>query len=152
VNSELDERSVKAAAAPVKEPTAPTVVRVKTVRIEPERPLGTTEAEQAAAAADVQQQEAATANDQPAMPSAGKSAAALSAATPEAATERVSPRPRVTSAHAKSRAVVARSASRAKRKVDQLAGDDVAKDPLSYAPRDAGPESLNPLGKLLSGR
>jgi hypothetical protein len=126
-------------------------VRVKTVRIEPERPLGTTEAEQAARAAEVQQQDAATANDQPAIAPAGERAAALKTVTPQAVTANEEPPPRVRTARAKSPVVTAKT-TRAKRKQERLARDDAAKEPLSYAPKEAGPESLNPLGKLLSGR
>jgi hypothetical protein len=149
VNSEIDNRTAKAAAVPVNEPTAASVVRVKTVRIEPERPLGTTEAEQAARAAEVLQQEAATANDQPAIPPASERAAALKTLTPQAVTANEELPSRLRTARAKSPAVTGKT-TRAKRNLEQL--DDAAKDTLSYAPKEAGPESLNPLGKLLSGR
>jgi hypothetical protein len=150
VNSEIDKATAKAAAVPVNEPTAAAVVRVKTVRIEPERPLGTTEAEQAASAAEIQQQEGATANDQPAISSASERAAALKAVTPQAVTTNDRPPARVRTARAHS-PVVAAKRTRSKRKLEQLAGDDAVKESLSYAPKEAGPESLNPLGKLLSG-
>jgi hypothetical protein len=148
VNSEIDDRTAKAAAVPVNEPTAAGVVRVKTVRIEPERPLGTTEAEQAARAAEVQQQEAATAN---AIPPASERAAALKTVTPQAVTANEELPSRLRTARAKSPVATGKT-TRAKRKLEQLAGDDATKDTLSYAPKEAGPESLNPLGKLLSGR
>jgi hypothetical protein len=151
VNSEIDKNTAKAAAVPVNEPTAASVVRVKTVRIEPERPLGTTEAEQAAAAAEVQQQDAATVNDQPAMSPASERAAALKTVTPQAVTANEELSSRLRTARTKSPVVPAKG-TRAKRKLEQLAGDDAGKDPLSYAPKEPGPESLNPLGKLLSGR
>ena len=63
-----------------------------------------------------------------------------------------SPAPRVRTARAKPPVVAAKRTSHRKRKPEQLAGDDAAKDALGYAPKEAGPESLNPLGKLLSGR
>ncbi|MEA2758855.1 MAG: hypothetical protein QOH65_1468 [Methylobacteriaceae bacterium] len=151
VNSEIAKPTAQAAAVPVSEPTAASVVRVKTVRIEPERSLGTTEAEQAASAAEVQQQDAATANDQPAIPPAGGRAAALKTVAPQAVTANEEPPPRVRTARAKSPVVTAKG-TRAKRKLEQLAGDDAGKESLSYAPKEPGPESLNPLGKLLSGR
>jgi hypothetical protein len=151
VNGEIDKHTAKAAAVPVNEPTAASVVRVKTVRIEPERPLGTTEAEQAASAAEVRQQDAAAASDQPAIPPASERAAALKTVTPQAVTANEELASRVRTARAKSPVVTAKG-TRAKRKQEQLAGDDAAKEPLSYAPKEAGPESLNPLGKLLSGR
>jgi hypothetical protein len=151
MNGEIDKHTAQAAAVPVNEPTAASVVRVKTVRIEPERPLGTTEAEQAARAVEVQQQNAATANDQPAIPPAGERAAALKTVTPQAVTTNEELASRVRTTRAKSPVVTAKT-TRAKRKQEQSAGDDAAKEPLSYAPKEPGPESLNPLGKLLSGR
>jgi hypothetical protein len=59
------------------------------------------------------------------------------------------PPARVRTARAHSPVVTAKR-TRSKRKLEQLAGDDAVKESLSYAPKEAGPESLNPLGKLLS--
>ena len=152
VKTEANEQTAKAAAGSLSEPTAPTVVRVKTVRIEPERPLGTTEAEQAAVAAESPQQETASAGEQPAISPVRDRAAALKAVTPEAESVEASPAPRARTTRAKPPVVAARRTSHRQRKQEQVAGDDVAKDTLSYAPKEKGPESLNPLGKLLSGR
>jgi hypothetical protein len=150
VNSEVDERSVKAAAVPASDATAPPVVRVKTVRIEPERPAAAAK-QQASTAAEVTQQEPATGGDQSAISPAAEKPNALQAPTPEAESMGAAPAPRVRTARAKPPVVIAKRTSHRKRKQDQFASDDVAKDPLSYAPKEPGPESLNPLGKLLSG-
>lgn len=151
VNSEIDKHTAQAAAAPVDEPTAASVVRVKTVRIDPERPLGTTQAEQAASAADLQRQEAATANDQSGASPVSEAAALPKTVTPNATAADDRPVSRARSARAKSPVVSAKRAAHVRRKREP-APDDAANTSLSYAPKESGPESLNPLGKLLSGR
>jgi hypothetical protein len=151
LNSEIEKHTAQAAAVPANEPTAASVVRVKTVRIDPERPLGTTEAEQAASAADLQRQDAATADDQSGTSPASEAAAGPKTVTPAAASAENRPVSRVRTARAKPPLVSAKRMAHVRRKRES-APDDAANTSLSYAPKESGPESLNPLGKLLSGR
>ncbi|MBV9066818.1 MAG: hypothetical protein JO004_13770 [Methylobacteriaceae bacterium] len=151
LNSEIEKHTAQAAAVPTNEPTAASVVRVKTVRIDPERPLGTTQAEQAASAADLQRQDAATANDQSGTPPVSEAAAAPKTVTPPAASAEDRAVSRVRTARAKSPVVSAKRTAHVRRKREP-APDDATNTSLSYAPKEAGPESLNPLGKLLGGR
>jgi hypothetical protein len=151
INSEMEKHTAQAAAVPVSEPTAASVVRVKTVRIDPERPLGTTEAEQAASAADLKRDEAATAKDQSGASPVNEAAAAPNTVTPQSGTAEDRPVSRVRTARAKSPLVSAKRTAHVRRK-RELAPDDAANTSLSYAPKESGPESLNPVGKLLSGR
>jgi hypothetical protein len=150
LNSEVEKHTAQAATVPVNEPTAASVVRVKTVRIDPERPLGTTEAEQAATAADLKREEAATANDQSGASPVSEAAAAPNTVTPQSGTAEDRAPSRVRSARAKPPVVSAKRTAHIRRK-RELAGDEAAANSLSYAPKESGPESLNPLGKLLGG-
>lgn len=149
--SDVDEHGGKA-TVPVNEATAATVVKVKTVRIDPEQPPPTaTAVEQASTATEVRAPDTSMRADRPALAPANEDAA-RNAQTSEAEAVKAAPRRgRTRTARTKSPEVTAKRASRAKRRADQLAGDDVATDSLSYAPKEPGPESLNPLGKLLSG-
>jgi hypothetical protein len=159
VRTEVEARAVQAAAGPASEPRAAAVVKVKTVRIDPQLPPPAPPVEPTAApAADIRQPEAAALPgaqaDEPAtsrLRTRATPPAAHAAAAPEEQSIKASPRPRMRTAHAKLPEITGKRASRAKRTADQLAGDDVAKDSLSYAPKEAGPESLNPLGRLLTG-
>lgn len=149
---DADRPSLNVAVAPVTEPSAPTIVKVKTVRIEPELPVTGTEGDQQASTMpEVQQPETTTVDDQSTTPPAAERTAALKARAPGAESTSDLPAPRLRTGRAKLPAVAAKRTSHRKRKQEELAGDDVAKDTLSYAPKEPGPESLNPLGKLLSG-
>ncbi|MBV8851131.1 MAG: hypothetical protein JOZ16_16275 [Methylobacteriaceae bacterium] len=139
----------QSAVEPVNEPIAPSVVRVKTVRIEPVLPATAPEGEPQAAAASEAPQPEANAGDQSATLPAPQRTSALKAVTPDAED---SPAPRARTARARQPVAAAKTTSQRKRKPEEAAGDDAAKQPLSYAPKEAGPESLNPLGKLLGGR
>jgi len=150
LSGDAEQSSVKPAPVPVSEPTTAAVVRVKTVRIDPELPAPTiSEAEQStSSAAEMKPGETATGEGTAASPARVRAAAPTNASADVAADEDASS-PRLRTARTKPQ--VAKRTSHHRRRQQQLAGDDVAKEPLSYAPKEAGPESLNPLGKLLGG-
>ena len=82
---DADRPSLNVAVAPVTEPSAPTIVKVKTVRIEPELPVTGTEGDQQASTMpEVQQPETTTVDDQSTTPPAAERTAALKARAPGA--------------------------------------------------------------------
>jgi hypothetical protein len=130
-------------AGPVERPTAAPVIVVKSIRVEPERPPLKPDAERQApapvAAAGVQQQETTPTTEQSAPP-----AVALAAASPELPAHKAR-------AHQVKRAVVAAQRSpHPKRRLRVAAADRAASGPEMPALQRPGPESLNPLGKLLT--
>jgi hypothetical protein len=126
-----------APAGPVERPTAAPVILVRSIRVEPERPPLKPDAERQAPvvrAVGVQQQETTPTTEQSAAP-----AVALAAASPELP------------AHQVKRAVVAAQRSpHRKRRLRVAAADRAASGPEMPALQRPGPESLNPLGKLLT--
>jgi hypothetical protein len=129
-------------AGPVERPTAAPVILVKSIRVEPERPPLKPDAERQAPvvrAAGVQQQETTPTPEQSAPP-----AVALAAASPELPAHKAR-------AHQVKRAVVAAQRSpHPKRRLRVAAADRAASGPEMPALQRPGPESLNPLGKLLT--
>jgi hypothetical protein len=130
-----------APAGPVERPTAAPVILVKSIRVEPERPPLKPDAERQApapvAAAGVQQRETTPTGEQPAPP-------AVAAASPELPAHKAR-------AHQVERVVVAAKRSpHAKRRLRVAAADRAASGPEMPAVQRPGPESLNPLGKLLT--
>jgi hypothetical protein len=129
-----------APAGPVERPTAAPVILVKSIRVEPERPPLKPDAERQApapVAAGIQQQETTSTHEQPAPP-------AVAAASPESPAHKAR-------AHQVKRVVVAAKRSpHAKRRLRVAAADRPASGPEMPAVQRPGPESLNPLGKLLT--
>jgi hypothetical protein len=130
-----------APAGPVQRPTAAPVILIKSIRVEPERPPLKPDAERQAptpvAAAGVQQRETAPTREQPAPP-------AVAAPSPELPARKAR-------AHQVKRAVVAAKRSpHPKRRLRVAAADRAASGPEMPAVQRPGPESLNPLGKLLT--
>jgi outer membrane biosynthesis protein TonB len=129
-----------APAGPVERPTAAPVIVVKSIRVEPERPPLKPDAERQAptpVAAGVQQQETTPTSEQPAPP-------AVAAASPELLAQKAR-------AHqVKSAVVGAKRSPHPKRKLSLAAADRTASGPEMSAIQRPGPESLNPLGKLLT--
>jgi hypothetical protein len=141
-NAETD-GDAAAPAGPVERPTAAPVILVKSVRVEPERPPLKPDAERQAsapvAAAGVQQQETTATSEQSAPP-----AVAQAAASPELPAHKAR-------AHQVKRVVVgAKRSPHPKRKLRLAAADRIASGPEMPAVQRPGPESLNPLGKLLT--
>jgi hypothetical protein len=137
-NAETD-GDAAAPAGPVERPTAAPVIVVKSIRVEPERPPLKPDAEREApvAVAGVQQRETTRTSEQPAPP-------AVAAASPELPAHKAR-------AHQVKRAVVAAKRSpHPKRKLRLAAADRTASGPEMPAVQRPGPESLNPLGKLLT--
>jgi hypothetical protein len=153
VNDDASERSVKSAAVPVSQATTAAVVRVKTVRIDAELPAPpATEAEQEASLATEMQPQETAAGALPATSASRDRAAAPKPADSQPVAANDAPPPaRARSARTKPQVVAVKRTSHRKHKQEQLAGDGAPKDALGYAPKEKGPESLNPLGKLLSG-
>jgi hypothetical protein len=136
----VDEDVAKVPAAPAEQPTAATVVRVRTVRIDPERPpTRADDGQDVAASAEAPPPESARTDNTSGMPRIAPSAPAPVSRTHRPAAARDKPR-----------FVVLRKSSHAHRKTAVPADSPAANDSLSYAPKEPGPESLNPLGKLLT--
>jgi hypothetical protein len=129
-----------APAGPMEPPTAAPVILVKSIRVEPERPPLKPDAERQAptpVAAGVQQQETTPTSEQSAPP-------AVAAASHELPAHKAR-------AHQVERVVVAAKRSpHAKRRLRVAAADRAASGPEMPAVQRPGPESLNPLGKLLT--
>jgi hypothetical protein len=126
-----------AAAGPVQaeQATAAPVIRVRSIRVEPERPPLTADVAPQPAAADSDQQQSAAV--QPAPAPVLKSP--------------VLPARRAGTIHAKRAVAVANRSAHPRRKLRLASADRAgAGDELPAAPVKPGPESLNPLGKLLT--
>ena len=132
-----------APTGPVQRPTAAPVILVKSIRVEPERPPLKPDAEREAqapvAAAGVQQQETTATTEQSAPPAVAQAAASHELPAHKAR------------AHQVKRAVVAAQRSpHPKRRLRVAAADRAASGPEMSVVAKPGPESLNPLGKLLT--
>jgi hypothetical protein len=132
-----------APAGPVERPTAAPVIVVKSIRVEPERPPLKPDAEREAqapvAAAGVQQQETTATTEQSAPPAVAQAAASH---------ELPAHKPR---AHQVKRAIVAaKRSAHPKPQLRLAAADRAASGPEMSVVAKPGPESLNPLGKLLT--
>lgn len=130
-------------SGPAEQPTAAPVIRVKSIRVEPERPPLTPPEPQPATAADNQERESAAIKQLSAALADSESRMAPAVPAQEARTNRI-----------KRPVVVAKRSAHPKRKVKlastERAAERAANADTPPAVAKPGPESLNPLGRLLT--